>query len=42
MGTVTASARRGDELVVLAAHSHAGGIVLLRPDHDVEEGSVVG
>jgi tRNA-binding EMAP/Myf-like protein len=35
-------ARRGEELVVLAAHSHAGGIVLLRPDRDVEDGSVVG
>lgn len=34
-------ARRGEELVVLAAHSHAGGLVLLRPDREVEEGSIV-
>jgi hypothetical protein len=41
-GTQIVCARRGDELVVLAAHSHAGGTVLLRPDRDVEDGSVVG
>jgi tRNA-binding protein len=31
-----------DELLVLAAQSHAGGPVLLRPDGDVEDGSAVG
>lgn len=41
-GTQIVCARRGEELVVLAAHSHAGGIVLLRPERDVEEGTVVG
>ena len=35
-------ALRGDETVVLAARSHAGGLVLLRPDRDVEDGTVVG
>jgi tRNA-binding EMAP/Myf-like protein len=41
-GTQIVCARRGDELLVLAAHSHASGIVLVRPDRDVEDGSVVG
>jgi tRNA-binding protein len=31
-----------DELLVLAALSHARGAVLLRPDEDVEDGSAVG
>ena len=31
-----------DELLVLAAQSHARGPVLLRPDEDVEDGSAVG
>jgi tRNA-binding protein len=31
-----------DELLVLAAQSHARGPVLLRPDDDVEDGSPVG
>jgi tRNA-binding protein len=30
-----------DEVLVLAAHSHAHGPVLLRPDGDVEDGSAV-
>jgi tRNA-binding protein len=30
-----------DELLLLAAHSHAGGLVLLRPDRDVEDGTPV-
>jgi Putative tRNA binding domain len=30
-----------DELVVVGAHSHARGVVLLRPDDEVEEGSPV-
>ena len=40
-GTQVVCARDEDELVVLAAHSHARGLVFLRPDGDVEEGSVV-
>jgi tRNA-binding EMAP/Myf-like protein len=31
-----------DELLVLAAQSHAAGPVLLRPDGDVEDGSPIG
>jgi tRNA-binding protein len=31
-----------DELLVLAAQSHASGPVLLRPDDEVEDGSAVG
>jgi tRNA-binding EMAP/Myf-like protein len=31
-----------EELLVLAAQSHARGPVLLRPDDDVEDGSIVG
>jgi hypothetical protein len=34
-------ARKGDEVLVVAVHSHAHGIVLLRPDSDVEDGSTV-
>jgi tRNA-binding EMAP/Myf-like protein len=34
-------ARDGDEYVVLAAHSHAQGVVLLRPDRAIEPGSIV-
>jgi hypothetical protein len=41
-GTQVVCAPRGDEVLVLAAHSHAGGVVLIRPDRDVEDGSVVG
>jgi len=41
-GTQVVCAPRGDELVVLAAHSHASGLVLVRPDRDVEEGTIVG
>ena len=40
-GTQVACALRGDEVIVLAARSHAGGIVLLRPEHEVEPGTVV-
>lgn len=40
-GSQIVCAREGNELLVLAAHSHARGIVLLRPDRDVEEGSIV-
>jgi hypothetical protein len=31
----------GDEAIVLAARSHAHGAVLLRPDADVEPGTLV-
>ena len=34
-------ALRGDETLVLAARSHAAGLVLLRPDREVEDGTVV-
>jgi hypothetical protein len=30
------------EAVVLAARSHASGVVLLRPDREVEDGTIVG
>ena len=41
-GKQVVCALRGDELLVLAAHSHAGGVVLIRPDRGVEEGTLVG
>jgi hypothetical protein len=31
----------GDEAIVLCAHSHAHGATLLRPERDVEPGTVV-
>ena len=40
-GTQIVCAREGDELIVLAARSHGGGFVLLRPDRDVEDGTIV-
>jgi hypothetical protein len=40
-GTQVVCAPRGDELLLLAAHSHAGGVVPLRPDREVEDGTVV-
>lgn len=40
-GTQVVCAPAGDELVVLAARSHAGGAVLVRPERDVEDGSAV-
>ena len=30
-----------DEALVVAAHSHAAGLVLVRPDREVEPGTVV-
>ena len=30
-----------DEVLVVAVHSHAHGVVLLRPDREVEDGSTV-
>jgi tRNA-binding EMAP/Myf-like protein len=41
-GTQVVCAARGEELLVLAAHSHAKGVVLVRPDRAVEAGSAVG
>jgi tRNA-binding EMAP/Myf-like protein len=41
-GRQVVCALRGDEVLVLAAHSHLRGVVLLRPDWDVEDGSIVG
>ena len=40
-GAQVVCARDGDEYAALAAHSHAHGTVLLRPDREVEDGSVV-
>jgi len=40
-GAQVVVALRGDEAVVLAARSHSAGLVLLRPDRDVEDGTVV-
>ena len=40
-GTQVLCARHGDEVSVVAVHSHAHGVVLLRPDRDVEDGSTV-
>jgi tRNA-binding protein len=31
----------GDAVLVLGAHSHEQGVVLLRPDRDIEDGSPV-
>lgn len=33
--------RDADEVVVVGAHSHGRGLVLLRPDRDVEDGTIV-
>ena len=40
-GAQVVLALRGDEAVVLAARSHAAGLVLVRPDRGVEDGTVV-
>jgi tRNA-binding protein len=40
-GAQVVCARDGDEYAVLAAHSHAHGVVLLRPDREIEPGSIV-
>ena len=40
-GTQVVCARDGEDVVVLAARSHAGGLVLLRPDREVEDGTIV-
>jgi tRNA-binding EMAP/Myf-like protein len=41
-GAQVVCAVRAEEVLVLAAHSHASGVVLLRPDREVEAGSIVG
>jgi hypothetical protein len=33
--------RDGDEVTVVGAHSHGVGLVLLRPDRQVEDGTLV-
>jgi tRNA-binding EMAP/Myf-like protein len=40
-GAQVVVALRGDEALVVAARSHAAGLVLLRPDREVEDGTVV-
>lgn len=40
-GTVVVLSLEGGEAIVLAARSHAGGPVLVRPDGDVEPGTLV-
>jgi tRNA-binding EMAP/Myf-like protein len=41
-GAQVVVALRGDEALVLAARSHSAGLVLLRPDREVEDGTIVG
>jgi tRNA-binding protein len=41
IGRQVVCALDGDQALVLGAHSHAQGVVLLRPDRDVEDGSTV-
>ena len=41
VGAQVVVALRGDETLVLAARSHSAGLVLLRPDREVEDGTVV-
>jgi tRNA-binding EMAP/Myf-like protein len=41
VGRQVVCAVEGDEAVVVGAHSHAGGFVLVGPDREVEEGSLV-
>jgi tRNA-binding EMAP/Myf-like protein len=40
-GAQVVVALRDEEALVLAARSHAAGLVLLRPDREVEDGTVV-
>ena len=42
VGTQLVCRREDDGAIVLAAHSHAKGDVPLRPDTDVEPGTLVG
>jgi tRNA-binding EMAP/Myf-like protein len=41
VGRQVVCALEGDELLVLGARSHSHGLVLLRPDREVEEGSLI-
>jgi tRNA-binding EMAP/Myf-like protein len=41
VGRQVVCALEGDDAIVLGAHSHAHGVVLLRPDRDVEDGSAI-
>jgi tRNA-binding EMAP/Myf-like protein len=41
-GAQIVCALRGEDVIVLAARSHAHGSVLLRPEREVEDGTVVG
>ena len=41
VGTQVVCALSGDDALVLAARSHGRGLVLLRPEEEVEEGSPV-
>jgi tRNA-binding EMAP/Myf-like protein len=40
-GAQVVVALRGEEALVLGARSHAAGLVLVRPDREVEDGAVV-
>ncbi|MFN2470610.1 MAG: tRNA-binding protein [Gaiellaceae bacterium] len=42
VGSQVVCGARGDEILVLAARSRAHGIVLLRPDREVENGTAIG
>jgi tRNA-binding EMAP/Myf-like protein len=41
VGRQVVCALDGDDTLVLGAHSHAQGVVLLRPDREVEDGTTV-
>jgi tRNA-binding EMAP/Myf-like protein len=41
VGVQVVVALDGDDALVVAARSHAVGVVLLRPDREVEDGTVV-
>ena len=41
VGVQVVVALDGDDALVVAARSHAAGVVLLRPDREVEDGTVV-
>jgi tRNA-binding EMAP/Myf-like protein len=41
-GTQLVCRREPDGAVVVGAHSHGAGLVLLRPERDVEPGTLVG
>ena len=41
VGVQVVVAQDGEDTLVVAARSHAAGVVLLRPDREVEDGTVV-